>query len=66
MSFKAVSNQTVSQICQERFILLMIPKVLLKMSLFTLFCPFIYKKKRSDFFNTNRKWFGMILHLMVA
>lgn len=45
MSFKAVSNQTVSQICQERFILLMIPKVLLNMSLFTLFCPFIYKKK---------------------
>lgn len=50
MSFKAVSNQTVSQICQERFILLMIPKVLLKMSLFTLFCPFIYKKKKEVIF----------------
>lgn len=50
MSFKAVSNQTVSQICQERFILLMIPKVLLKMSLFTLFFPFIYKKKKEVIF----------------
>lgn len=50
MSFKAVSNQTVSQICQERFILLIIPKVLLKMSLFTLFCPFIYKKKEEVIF----------------
>lgn len=53
MSFKAVSNQTVSQICQERFILLMIPKVLLKMSLFTLFCPFIYKKKSNFLIQTE-------------
>lgn len=59
MSFKAVSNQTVSQICQEcNDTQGAAQNVILHAVL-----PFYLKKV---IFNTNRKWFGMILHLMVA